>query len=341
MKKSTLGFLVGAAGLMLACLCGSERLLPVFTPAAPSTTLPLPTAGPTTPFSTGEPAPICINHLATALQQSENGYSTGEELETDFTLVTYRVSGDTISDPTWVHPIPPKLKSFQDDTAAQARLWRFFTDIIPADQRTEVTEFEVFTDGPNNTLGAVEQTDDPRRWKLEMDIQDGEKFADLSSTLIHEFAHLLTLNDTQVTPDMDVFDHPDDQKIFDQGVRSCPGFFMFEGCSQPDSYINRFFQRFWPSIYDEWKAITDQKGADQVDKDLDRFYEKYADRFLSSYSVTDPQEDIAESFMYFVFTPRPQGNLVSDQKIQFFYEIPELKTLREHILSHLCRYVEK
>ncbi len=341
-KKALLGILLAAACLTLACLCASADLLPLeWTPTDNLPDQTSPQNSPAAGTSTGEPAPVCVDHLSAALHQSEEVYSSGTELKTDFTLVTYRVFGDSIFDPVFVNTIPSKLKIYQEDTAAQEKLWDFFIDVIPANRRTQVTQFMVFTDGPNNTLGAVEQTDDPAHWTLEMDIQDGQNFPDLSSTLIHEFGHLFTLNDTQVTPDMQVFDHPNNQEIFEQEAQNCPAYFMFEGCSLPGSYINKFFQRFWPKIFAEWKAIDAETDAEKLDKKLGQFYDDHADQFVSSYAATSPEEDIAETFMYFIFTPRPAGNSIADQKILFFYEDPGLRYLREHILSHLCKYVEK
>jgi hypothetical protein len=343
MQRHTLaGILFGAACLSAACLCSSVSRLPLtWAPTRIHSTLQavqLATPGADSGDETGR---VCVTELSQALRTSENTYLPGNELEADFSLVTYNVQGDALFNPMKVHPIPPKLQVYQDDAAGQRKLWAFFTDIIPAEQRTQLSRFEVFTDGPNNSLGAVEQTDDPRRWMLSMDIQDGANFPDLSTTLVHEFAHLLTLNDTQVTPDMPVFDQPNDAEVFEAEAAGCPTYFLFEGCSRPDSYINQFFQRFWTGLYAEWKPIDAETDEDKQDRDLERFYERHADQFLSTYAATSPEEDIAESFMYFIFTPRPAGEDIAGQKQLFFYEDAGLMDLRAYILSRLCGYVLK
>jgi hypothetical protein len=339
-KETFVAILLGAAGLSVACLCSSLSRLPqAATPSFVRPTSKVVQAA--NPGKNDSEGMVCVSQLSQALQTSEDSFLPGNELEADFSLVTYNVQGDSLFNPMKVHPIPPKLQSFQDDTAAQRKLWDFFIDIIPAEQRAQVSQFEIFTDGPNNSLGAVEQTDDPRHWKLEMDIQDGANFADLSTTLVHEFAHLLTLNDAQVMPDLPVFDHPYDEEIFAAEAANCPTYFMFEGCSAPDSHINRFFQRFWTGLYAEWKPIDAETDVEKQDRALDRFYKRHRDEFLSTYAATSPEEDIAESFMYFIFTPRPAGDAIADQKQIFFYEDAGLRELRDHILSHLCRYVEK
>jgi hypothetical protein len=73
---------------------------------------------------------------------------------------------------------------------------------------------------------------------------------------------------------------------------------------------------------------------------LTDFYQKYAGQFISEYAATDPSEDIAESFMYFIFMPKPTGEDPIDRKILFFHEFPELVSLRMTILENLCPYVE-
>ena len=104
--------------------------------------------------------------------------------------------------------------------------------------------------------------------------------------------------------------------------------------------MTAFYDSFWPDIYDEWLDLNDEADQDILDENLDAFYQEYADQFVSSYAVTSPEEDIAELFMYFIFTARPDGYTISAQKILFFYAYPELVSLRERILSNLCTYVD-
>jgi hypothetical protein len=354
-KNALIGILAGSVCLTLACLCAPTSLLPFsWTPtllpptAAPSPTFTLvppteiPTLFPTSTFeSSVEISSACVSDLAQELHTSETTYTSGKPLAKDYTLVTYRVSGNEITDPFNTSHIPPELTSYQQDIQAHKNLWHFFTNIIPAEQRTMITGFSVFTDGPSNSLGAVEQADNPHDWILDMDIEDSQNFADMSSTLVHEFGHLLSLNDTQVTPDLQVFNHPTDEEIYRQAAANCPTYFIFEGCSLPDSFLNQFFQQFWPGIYDDWKSINTETDEDVLYQKLSDFYHKHHEEFVSRYSVTSPTEDIAESFMYFIFTPKPAGEEISGQKILFFYGYPELTALRERILSSLCTYVIK
>ena len=51
------------------------------------------------------------------------------------------------------------------------------------------------------------------------------------------------------------------------------------------------------------------------------FYQKYKDQFVDDYAVTDPNEDIAETWAFFVLSPKPQGDTIADQKIVVFRSI--------------------
>ncbi len=340
MKKNIPGILVAAALLTLACLCCPTNIIIFGNPpvAAPPTATVTPTAVPTLAGA----IPVCVLDLQQVLEQSENGTAptSGPQPDREYTLVTYAVDGDTITAPVF-ESVPDNLRDYQQDTVAQVEIWDFITSVIPADRRTMVTGFVLYTDGASESLGAVEQTDDPHAWMFEMDLIDGGNFPDLATTVIHEFAHLLTLDDSQVTTDFPVFENPDSREIYDRQAALCPNYFTFEGCSEADSYLNTFFNRFWPDIYAEWQAVDAETDQDLLDQKLSRFYQKYASQFVSEYAATSPSEDIAETFMYFIFVPRPSGTTIADQKILFFYDYPELVALRERILANLCTYVNK
>ena len=339
-KKNIASILVAAAFLSLACLCCPANIIPFGnTPAAVPPKPTFASAAVTTPTDV---FPLCVQHLEQVLQESKNvtGPGRGPQPDGEYTLVTYVVMGDAITDPVYA-PVPNDLRDYQQDTVAQEKIWSYFTSVIPADQRTMVAGFVLYTDGTSGSMGAVEQMYDPHYWMFEMDLIDGGNFPDLATTTIHEFGHLLTLNDSQVTTDLVVFENPHDQQIYNQESAICPNYFTFEGCSRTDSYLNTFFNRFWPDIYAEWQAIDAETDQDLLDEKLSRFHLKYTSQFVSDYAVTSPSEDIAETFMDFIFVPRPSGTTVADQKTLFFYDYPEMVALRQHILQSLCNYVDR
>jgi hypothetical protein len=256
--------------------------------------------------------------------------------DTETYLITYVVSGNNILDP-YLENVPSDLQDEQNDTAAHERIWGYFAELIPLDYRSDLSEFSVMTDGQDNILAAVAQTyDDPAKWGLEVDIADTQDYYYLTFTLVHEFAHLLTLGPSQVPPSEAIFNNPDDEALYNQELAACPNYFPGEGCSNSDSYINAFYTQFWADIYDEWNTINLEEDEDVYYQKLDDFYYKYQDQFLTDYSVTHPAEDIAEAFAFFVFSEKPAGDTIAEQKILFFYNYPELVQLRGYILQNTC-----
>jgi hypothetical protein len=133
-----------------------------------------------------------------------------------------------------------------------------------------------------------------------------------------------------------VFESPDNSTIYKQEDEACPQFFTGEGCSNPESYINQFFERFWPYLYEEWTQIDVEQDEDVRRTQLEDFYQVHEDQFVTGYAATSPVEDIAESWTYFVLSPKPELTSIASEKILFFYEYPELVDLRTQILKQIC-----
>lgn len=276
--------------------------------------------------------------LEAAMQyyEEDTGDTNSEEPE-EIYLVTYSVSGDRISAPSY-DDVSADLAGYQEDILSHKEIWDYYITLIPAEERGSLAEYSIVTDGEGNLLAAVAQTAyDPALWALEVDIRDTVDKLNLTYTLIHEYAHLLTLGPGQVTPSQAIFDHPDDDNVYYDEVNTCPDYFPGEGCSQPDSYVNVFFKEFWADIHAEWQDINLIEDDDTYYTALDDFYYKYEDRFVTSYAVTNPEEDIAEAFTFFVLSPRPKGDTIADQKIMFFYRYTELIELRDKIHQSVCQ----
>ena len=308
------------------------------TTTATPTPTPLPTFTPTVLFEAACPSVVqgILDTVTAKVDLSEQ--------ETDFTikdeggisLITYDIVDDKISDPHR-ETVPEELKDERDDRTTHEAIWEYYASLVPRAERQVVSEFSIFTDGRGKHLAAVSPTfPDPEQWSLQVDILDSRSYAELTYTLIHEQGHLLTLNAEQVPPSDDLFEFPENETVYQREVDACPQYFASEGCSEADSYINQFFTRFWPYIYDEWKQIDLEKDEDTRDALLEHFYRTHSDQFLSDYAPTSPMEDIAESWAFFVLSPKPELNSIASEKILFFYEYSELVELRTQILKNIC-----
>lgn len=297
-------------------------------------------------------APLAPEHYASCSLSMQQIYQSGLgdvydfEGVTDFSepsfyyLASYTVEGDELTNPAF-NSVPAGTPKDYTNTDLQQEAWDVFTQLIPPEDRRMVSEFNIFTDGYSNTLAAVDRSKrDISMWVLEADVADLEDKNSLVFTMIHEYAHLLTLDASQVEPDAELATEPNDLVLLTEKAYLCPHYFTGMGCSYADSYINVFYERFWTDIQEEWEEVD----ALQYNTDdfvpyynaLYDFYKTNQDQFVGDYAATHPTEDIAESFTHFVFNPKPLGNSIREQKLLFFYEYPELVRLREDILKGAC-----
>jgi hypothetical protein len=197
-------------------------------------------------------------------------------------------------------------------------MWNYFRELIPFEYRGRIIEFVVFH-GEGEWLGYVEpiQENDLSKWRMglaidvDVDLQVVKLKDDFAFTSIHEYGHVLTLNESQV----------------EAGEGNCSTYYTGEGCAFKDAYINQVFELAWMDIQSE----HDQIHPDDYDA-LDAFYEKYSDRFVSDYAASNPGEDIAEAFTYFIIESAPRsGNSIADQKVNLFYAFQEAVELRTEI----------
>ncbi len=229
-------------------------------------------------------------------------------------LTTYRINGDDL-DKIKDHNVAAKYQSFQQDYAKHLDMWQFVTRLLPYEFRGRLIEFEVFH-GENELLGYVAPINDGdlSRWKFALAIDAANNLEQIdfkdffTYVVIHEYGHVLTLNEEEIKTN----------------YTNCNTFETQEGCPKINSYIYRNFQIGWSDIYEEFRQLAEE--------DIIDFYEKYKERFSSDYAATNPGEDIAEVFAFFITTEEaPRGNTIADQKIKAMYDRPYLVELRNKI----------
>jgi hypothetical protein len=204
---------------------------------------------------------------------------------------------------------------------AQA-MWDTATALLPPDALTVFDTYTLFTDGADETLGYVywdfiDGDVNNVTWCLALDPADGDDQDALEDTLLHEYFHYLSLNESQVDYEgehtMDTYAE-DDYEIY---------------CHE-DSYLNQFYEAFWPSI------LVDERLANS---ETEFFFLRHYNDFYDDYAITDPSEDICECFSaYVLFSDGwyDDDDLdVWEQKIAWFDQFEELKTFRQQVRSQL------
>lgn len=332
----------------LACRAATRLIIPdtpTPLPTATPTVTPTPTLTPTplptfTPTVFSATCPVIVEGILNTVTSEVN--LTGNESDKLFneeggiSLVTYDVENNAITDPRF-EAVPDELEDERDARTTHEAIWNYFASIMPPAERELISRFLIFTDGRGSHLAAVSPISlNPEGWNLQVDILDSESYYELTYTLLHEQGHLLTLNAGQVTASKTVFGFPNNESVREREAAACQQYFTGEGCSKPDSYINQFFTRFWPYIYEEWEQINLERDKDTRAALLKDFYQAYQDQFLSDYAATSPVEDIAEAWAFFVLSPKPELNSIADEKVLFFYEYPELVERRTQILQQIC-----
>lgn len=213
-------------------------------------------------------------------------------------------------------PTPSELETYE-------KIWREIKDKVGTNLLASLDSFIVYSDGKDETLAYVNYIDDKAsRWYMAIDIEDSINMEDNSLkedfyfTIVHELAHVITLNDTQAIYNSE----PSFGKYFEEDISF-----------NEDSYLNEFYNRFWTYSIDESRIIQNLDNEDIRYK----FFLRHENSFVTDYAATSPSEDIAESFAYFVINEKPMGNEIWEQKIRFFYEFEELVEIKNNIRKRL------
>jgi len=201
----------------------------------------------------------------------------------------------------------------------EAYVW----NALPPDARALISRLELFVSTSTTedaTDGTATENDDGVTWTLALDAKEGEsavmggKRPDrevFDEVVAHEIGHVISLNESQRAGDTDVAGYKDE-----------------DGAFTMSAYLSRFYARFWKDHYPESDSSGDSDQASAR-------YDDYPGAFVTDYAATDPSEDFAESFAYFVLDPAPSGTAEKDRKIQFFYHFPDLVRDRDYLRKGL------
>ncbi|RUL49608.1 hypothetical protein [Lysinibacillus antri] len=191
----------------------------------------------------------------------------------------------------------------EEEMEYHADLWFSFSWLIPEENRKEINRFEVFESGDTLAYVSLHDAHD-ESWTLAMNNKNIELASETLVTYLHEYAHFLSLNQSQL-------DYWADEE-------GCEGIYLQDsGCFYKDAYITDFYIQFWH---------TPGNG------ELDEY-------FVSDYAKVSPEEDFSESFAHFVLTQTPTSDTVVEEKLQFFYQYDELVQLRTDIIARMATWL--
>lgn len=206
---------------------------------------------------------------------------------------------------------------YQNDVARHQELWSLTKDVVPQSHRNYMNEFMIYNGEVTGSAGYVFDTAlDLSTWQMGLAINYADDQNELLYTIIHDFGHILTLNNTQL------------DSAISQG--NCNNYFPSEGCARAQAFINKLYNLGWADIWSEYQQAQGSATA------MQNFYDQHRDRFVTNYAATNPGEDIAEVFATFVtMSNKPDGDTIAERKILLMYDEPELVQLRTYIRSNL------
>jgi hypothetical protein len=261
-------------------------------------------------------------------ENSDDGYNESSDAEyiddeyadedsNTINLVRYSVQNGTLSQAQYYNLSNNNFMDEQEDTALHTELWNTAKEVFPDMYEAKIQQVVFCTDGSDNDLASVEENTS-NTWTLYIDVIDGKDTTEYVHTLTHELGHLITLKPDQFT-----------------SGSSCSTYEAEDGCFTSSSYINELVDQFWPEILDEWQDIEyNTTTQDDFDNQIYDFYEKYSDQFVNDYAATNPEEDFAETWLYYVFDLTPDGGSIAEDKIDFMTSFSELVQIKQQIRSN-------
>ena len=177
------------------------------------------------------------------------------------------------------------------------RIWTLAEDTLPAEALSHIRQLNIVTDGPARTLAMVHRSTNERdTWILSVDPAESQDV--LQRTLVHELAHLYTLGEGDLTAQR----------------TSCAGRLLAIGCAHSQSLLAGYADRFWagvsePALHSDGEFVT-QYAADSV------------------------HEDLAETFMSWVYAAEPASSTI-EAKYGWFDGIALFVTARAEIQTKL------
>ncbi|MCH1434621.1 MAG: hypothetical protein L7U56_03040 [Acidimicrobiales bacterium] len=167
-----------------------------------------------------------------------------------------------------------------------AAMWEIVAATWPVDHRARLRQLSVIEERPRNLVGVVHPSS-VGGWVLSLDAADLADRALIEETIVHELAHVLTL----------------DPSVFTFGDGGCGGERIELGCAHAGSVLADFTAAFWP----------DRTRGDDAE-------------YVNDYAGSAPHEDLAETFTSMVWGWTPAGEVI-DAKTAMLAADPGLAAL--------------
>ena len=135
--------------------------------------------------------------------------------------------------------------------------------------------------------------------------------------IVHELAHMIAYEELIGVPK--------------PAIANCHEYFANSNCPAVSSYLGQFVSTFW-SVGDLDRVASYDNWEDQLEAGYE-YYDRHPNDFVSYYAAVSPEEDFAESLMFYLTDSTVGRYTYANDKIQFFDQFEELQQTRKEILE--------
>lgn len=190
-------------------------------------------------------------------------------------------------------------------------------EVFPEKYLDRLAEFVVFN-GEDAYFDAFVETVPPDHedwaYAVNDDVTEDADASYNTELIVHELAHVVGYDEVPGTVSPTEID--------------CPEYFKQTGCPLDNSYLGIFADRFWSNT-DLERAFGYRETEDAVEE-AEEFYDENEEEFVTSYAAVSPEEDFAESFMFFMIEEKPRTG-EAREKVEFFDDFEEMRSMRTSI----------
>jgi hypothetical protein len=227
-------------------------------------------------------------------------------ISSDDVIVTYLVSNAS------------DIENITNDTYRQ-----YFSRVLalmPQEYSEQITQFTVFSgdyqfDAYVETVAPLHQE---WQYAIHKDMIGHIESPASTELILHELAHIISYEEIIGIPK--------------PAVQTCVGYFDLSGCPLKNSFLYQFASTFW-SDADIDRALLFRENKTSLNE-MYHYYQNNQAKFVTDYAVSSPEEDFAETFVYFVLNLPVNGGIV-EQKINFFQQSSKLRTIKIEIIDNV------
>ncbi len=221
----------------------------------------------------------------------------------------------------------------EDEHAYYREIIRLVQEIIPEYILDDFEKIIFINDSREYYAAQVRQSvesyngRESEEWELYINMDDvtlvsDKKYNQSLQTLVHEAGHTLLTNASQ----LDFFTQKRDcETLYIDDLRSC---------AKEDSYYDTLSQ-FWSDDFIEWTEDYEnlfEDDQDEAEEELEEYYQKNKEDFITEYAATSISEDAAETIAYYVTESFPTGLLnLAEEKIVSLFDYAEMRILKNTV----------